>query len=55
LALKARLAAAVEDNIVSLLSKGQAKPVIDSTFSIEKVADAHARMDGGDHVAKSFS
>jgi putative PIG3 family NAD(P)H quinone oxidoreductase len=52
LALKAKLAAAVEGNIVPLLQEGQAKPVIDSTFSIEKVADAHARMDGGDHVGK---
>ena len=52
LAMKAKLAAAVEDNILPLLSKGQARPAIDSTFPVEKIADAHARMDGGNHVGK---
>jgi NADPH:quinone reductase len=52
LKMKAKLAAAIEDKIVPLLSKGQAKPLIDSTFPFEKVADAHARMDGGHHVGK---
>lgn len=51
-AMKAKLAAAVEENVLPLLRKGQAKPLIDSTFPFEKVADAHARMDGGDHVGK---
>jgi NADPH:quinone reductase len=49
---KAKLAAAVEEKIFPLLSKGQARPLIDSTFPLEKVADAHARMDGGHHVGK---
>jgi putative PIG3 family NAD(P)H quinone oxidoreductase len=52
LAMKAKLAAAVEDNILPLLNKGQARPAIDSTFPVEKIADAHARMDGGNHVGK---
>ena len=52
LKLKAKIAAAVEANVLPLLSKGQAKPLIDSTFPFEKVADAHARMDGGHHVGK---
>jgi NADPH:quinone reductase-like Zn-dependent oxidoreductase len=52
LAMKAKLARAVEDNIVPLLKKRQAAPAIDSTFPIEKVADAHARMDGGNHIGK---
>jgi putative PIG3 family NAD(P)H quinone oxidoreductase len=52
LTMKAKLAAAVEANVLPLLSKGQAKPLIDSTFQFEKVADAHARMDGGNHVGK---
>ena len=50
--MKARLAAAVEENVLPLLTKGQARPLIDSTFPIEKVADAHARMDGGGHIGK---
>lgn len=52
LPMKAKLAAAVEQNVLPLLRKGQARPLIDSTFPIEKVADAHARMDRGDHVGK---
>jgi putative PIG3 family NAD(P)H quinone oxidoreductase len=52
LAMKARLAAAIEEKVLPLLRKGQAKPLIDSTFPFEKVADAHARMDGGSHVGK---
>jgi putative PIG3 family NAD(P)H quinone oxidoreductase len=52
LPMKAKLAAAVEENVLPLLSKGQARPLIDSTFPLEKVADAHARMDGGHHVGK---
>jgi putative PIG3 family NAD(P)H quinone oxidoreductase len=52
LAMKAKLAAAVEENVLPFLSKGQARPVIDTTFPFERVADAHARMDGGDHIGK---
>jgi NADPH2:quinone reductase len=52
LEMKARLAAAVEENVLPIVSKGQAKPLIDSTFLLEKVVDAHARMDGGGHVGK---
>jgi NADPH:quinone reductase len=52
LKMKAKLAAAIEENVLPLLSKGQARPLIDSTFPLEKVADAHARMDGGHHVGK---
>lgn len=52
LTMKAKLAAAVEENVFPLLSKGQAKPLIDSTYPLDKVADAHARMDGGQHVGK---
>jgi putative PIG3 family NAD(P)H quinone oxidoreductase len=51
-AMKAKLAAAVEDKVLPFLRKGQAKPLIDSTFPLEKVADAHARMDGGGHIGK---
>ena len=52
LEMKAKLAAALEKNILPLLSTGRAKPLIDSTFPFEQVADAHARLDSGDHVGK---
>ncbi len=52
LAMKAKLAAAVEQKVLPLLGKGQARPLIDSAFPLERVADAHARMDGGQHIGK---
>lgn len=50
--MKARLAAALQANVLPLLSKADARPLIDSTFAFDKVADAHARMDGGSHTGK---
>jgi len=51
-AMKAKLAAAVAENVLPLLSQGQARPLIDSTFPLENVAEAHARMDRGAHIGK---
>ena len=31
---------------------GRLKPVIDSTFPLDRAAEAHARMEAGDHVGK---
>jgi NADPH:quinone reductase-like Zn-dependent oxidoreductase len=31
---------------------GQLKPVIDSTFPLEEAAQAHARMEAGEHIGK---
>ena len=31
---------------------GRLKPVIDSIFPLEQVADAHRRMESGEHVGK---
>lgn len=51
-AMKARLARALEEHVMPLLAARRALPVIDSVFPFEKVADAHTRMDGGSHVGK---
>lgn len=50
--MKARLARALETHVLPLLARGEALPRIDSVFPLEKVAEAHARMDGGAHVGK---
>lgn len=50
--MKARLAAALQANVLPLLSRAEARPLIDSTFAFDKVAEAHARMDGGSHTGK---
>ncbi|MGK9232282.1 NAD(P)H-quinone oxidoreductase [Inquilinus limosus] len=51
-AMKAALAAALAENVLPLIAAGKAKPLIDSTFPFDRVADAHARMESGAHVGK---
>jgi NADPH:quinone reductase len=50
--MKARLARALEKEVLPLMARPQARPLIDSTFAFDNVADAHARMDGGSHTGK---
>lgn len=52
LAMKAKLAAALEEKVLPLLAAGKARPLIDSTFPFNEVSAAHARMDSGAHVGK---
>jgi NADPH2:quinone reductase len=49
---KAALARALEENVWPLLRQGRCRPVMDSSFALEDVARAHARMDEGGHIGK---
>jgi putative PIG3 family NAD(P)H quinone oxidoreductase len=49
---KAAMVAAIEANVMPLLREGRIKPVMDSTFPLEKAADAHRRMETGEHIGK---
>lgn len=49
---KAAIAQALEARVLPLLAEGRCKPVMDSTFALDDVAKAHARMDGGEHIGK---
>lgn len=49
---KAAIAQALEAEVLPLLEEGRCKPVMDSTFTLEDVAQAHARMDKGEHIGK---
>lgn len=51
-AFKADVAASLRANVWPLLAEGRAKPLIDSTFPLAKVADAHRRMESSGHVGK---
>lgn len=51
-ALKARLAEALAEHVLPLLAAGRARPPIDSVFPFDRVAEAHARMDAGQHIGK---
>ncbi|WP_262299285.1 NAD(P)H-quinone oxidoreductase [Microvirga sesbaniae] len=49
---KAEIAEALEERVWPLLAQGRCRPVMDSRFAFEDVAEAHARMDGGEHIGK---
>jgi len=49
---KAAIAEALAAKVLPLLGEGRVKPLIDSTFRLDEVAKAHARMDGGSHMGK---
>jgi putative PIG3 family NAD(P)H quinone oxidoreductase len=49
---KGAIAAALRAKVWPLLEAGRCKPVIDSTFPLSQAADAHRRMETGEHVGK---
>lgn len=49
---KARIADELRRHVWPLLASGRMAPVIDSEFSLEDAAGAHARLDESDHVGK---
>jgi NADPH2:quinone reductase len=52
LADKAAMVRAIEAKVLPLLRDGKVKPLIDSTFPLEKAADAHRRMETSEHIGK---
>jgi putative PIG3 family NAD(P)H quinone oxidoreductase len=49
---KAAMVRAIEANVLPLLKSGNVKPLMDSTFPLEKAADAHKRMETSAHIGK---
>ena len=49
---KAAMVAAIEAKVMPLLREGRVKPVMDSSFPLEKAADAHRRMETSGHIGK---
>ncbi|MEZ0220978.1 NAD(P)H-quinone oxidoreductase [Tardiphaga sp. 1201_B9_N1_1] len=49
---KAAMVRAIEANVLPLLKAGKVKPLMDSTFPLEKAADAHKRMETSAHIGK---
>jgi len=49
---KAAMVAAIEARVMPLLREGKVKPLMDSTFPLEKAADAHRRMETSEHIGK---
>lgn len=49
---KSSLARAVEQHLWPLFATGQLRPVVDTTFPLEHAANAHRRMESGQHTGK---
>lgn len=49
---KAKIAAELEKHVWPLLASGKIGPVMDSEFTLENAAAAHARMESSDHIGK---
>ncbi len=49
---KTAMVKAIEAKVMPLLSAGRVKPLMDSTFALEKAADAHRRMETSEHIGK---
>ena len=49
---KARIAAALEEQVWPLVESGLVRPVIDTRVPLEEAAAAHARMEAGQHIGK---
>ncbi len=49
---KAAIARAIEQTVLPLLRDGKVKPLMDSTYPLEKASEAHARMESSHHIGK---
>ena len=49
---KAQIAQAVQTHVWPWIAAGKVRPKVDSTFSLDDVSRAHARMDAGGHAGK---
>lgn len=49
---KAMVASEIAHTVWPYVEGGRLRPVIDSTFPLSRAADAHARMESGEHVGK---
>ena len=51
-AFKAALAAELEREALPLIASGAVRPVMDRAFRLEDAAEAHRRMEAGEHIGK---
>lgn len=51
-AFKAAIARSLAEKVWPMIEAGKVKPVMDSTFPLTEVAEAHRRMEGSGHIGK---
>jgi putative PIG3 family NAD(P)H quinone oxidoreductase len=51
---KAAIVASVREHVWPLIERGEVKPVIDTTFPLDRAADAHRRLDASENVGKAL-
>jgi len=49
---KAQIAAELQEKVWPLITKGEVKPVMDSSFTIEEASKAHERLESSQHIGK---
>ena len=49
---KANLISEFESKLLGLFKTGELRAIVDSVFEIEKVADAHARVESNGNIGK---
>lgn len=49
---KGEIADALSQHVWPLLAKGECLPMVDKTYPLRDVADAHRRMENGEHIGK---
>jgi putative PIG3 family NAD(P)H quinone oxidoreductase len=49
---KAAMVAAIEAKVMPFIRDGRIKPLMDSSFPLEKASQAHARMETSEHIGK---
>jgi NADPH:quinone reductase-like Zn-dependent oxidoreductase len=49
---KTMVAAEIAHTVWPYVEGGRLRPVIDSSFALSRAAEAHARMEAGEHVGK---
>jgi putative PIG3 family NAD(P)H quinone oxidoreductase len=52
LAERAAIVAAVQQNVMPLFASGAIRPIIDSSYPLDRAADAHRRMETSEHLGK---
>jgi NADPH2:quinone reductase len=50
--VKGRIARALEEKVVPMIAEGKIRVVMDSSFPLEDVANAHERLEAGQHIGK---